>query len=47
MPRIDKVLSIRGGYSRKVAAKMIRQGRVKLMAIFAEKIVLKLLKIAN
>ena len=30
MPRIDKVLSVRGGYSRKIAAKMIRQGRVKI-----------------
>ncbi len=28
MPRIDKILSIRGGYSRKVATKMIRRGRV-------------------
>jgi 23S rRNA pseudouridine2605 synthase len=30
VPRIDKILSIRGGYSRKMATKMIRRGRVSV-----------------
>ena len=30
MPRIDKVLALRGGYSRKIAGSMIRQGRVQV-----------------
>ena len=28
MPRIDKILATRGGYSRKIATKMLRRGRV-------------------
>ena len=30
MPRVDKILASRGGYSRKIATKMLRRGRVRV-----------------
>jgi 23S rRNA pseudouridine2605 synthase len=33
VPRIDKTLSMRGGYSRKIASKMIRHGRVSINGV--------------
>jgi 23S rRNA pseudouridine2605 synthase len=37
VPRIDKLLAVRGGYSRKIAAKMLRQGRVKVNGAVVKK----------